>query len=97
MGKSHLTEKAYYFLSYCYESLGKSDDAINILKIYDGKLKDSYYSSLAYFRLGELYHKKGEKDSAILYYKKIVDNKDATSQKENAKKQLLLLQNDINL
>ncbi|HOV13447.1 MAG TPA: tetratricopeptide repeat protein [Spirochaetota bacterium] len=97
MGSSHLTEKAYYFLSYCYENLNKQDEAINILKIFDGKLKNSYYSSLAYYRLGELYQKKGEKDNAIIYYRKIVDNKDATSQKENAKKQLLLLKNDIKL
>lgn len=93
--KSHLVEKSYYFLSYCYENLGKVDDAINILKVFDNKLKKSYYSSLAYFRLGELFQKKGDKESAILYYQKIVDNKDLTSQKENAKKQLLLLKNGV--
>lgn len=96
-GKSHLTEKSYYLLAYCYENLNKSEDAINTLKVFDGKFKNSYYSSLAYYKLGELLQKKGDKENAIAYFKKIMDNKDATSQKENAKKRLLILENDIKL
>jgi len=93
----YLVEKAYYFLSFCYEGQGKPEDAINSLKIFDNKLKNSYYASISFYRLANLYEKKSDIKNALEYYQKIVDLKDNTSQKENAKKKILLLKNDIKL
>jgi len=93
----NLTYKSYYFIAYCYENLEKIDDAIKALKIFDDKLSDVYFTSLAYYKLGLLYEKKGDNKSALNYYQKIVRSKEDSSQKENAKRKIAILKNDIKI
>ncbi|HOJ65208.1 MAG TPA: tetratricopeptide repeat protein [Spirochaetota bacterium] len=96
--KNHyLTEKAYYFLSYCYSNQNEIDKAIETLKIFESKYKNSYYRPLALYRIAFLYETINDKENAIEYYKKIIDSKVSSSQTEKAKKRLLILENDLKL
>ena len=95
--KDYLAEKSYYFISYCFEYDNKIDDAIKIMDIMESKFKKSYYLSLVNFRLGFLYEKKKDVKKAIEYYQKLADDNDDTSQKEEAKKRLAILNNNIKL
>jgi tetratricopeptide (TPR) repeat protein len=91
----YLTDKSYYFLSYCYENQDNIDKAINVLTMLDNKKKSSYYDPLFFYRIASLYEKKNDKNNAIIYYKKIVDLPDDSSQKSNAKKRIAILENEI--
>ncbi len=93
----YLKDKSYYFLSYCYENKGDVNKAIETLSVFDNKMKDSYYNSLSYYRIASLYEEKGDKSSALIYYKKIVDLPNDSSQKANAKKRIAIIENDIAL
>lgn len=96
--KNHyLTEKAYYFLSYCYSNQNEIDKAIETLKIFESKYKDSYYKSLALYRIAFLYETINDKENAIEYYKKIINSNVSSSQTEKVKKRLLILENDLKL
>jgi len=91
----YLTDKAYYFLSYCYENQDNINKAIDILTKSNNKKKTSYYDPLFFYRVASLYEKKDDKNNALLYYKKIVNLPDDSSQKDNAKKRIAILENDI--
>ncbi len=56
---------------------------------------NSYFTTLTYYRIGNLYETKGEKNNAIKYYKKITNEYSKSSQKEIANKKIILLENDI--
>ena len=91
----YLTDKSCYFLSYCYENQDNINMAIDVLTNFDKNNKSSYYNPLFFYRVASLYEKKGDKDNALIYYKKIVDLPDDSSQKNNAKKRIAILENDI--
>ncbi|MBR6062230.1 MAG: tetratricopeptide repeat protein [Spirochaetales bacterium] len=93
---SPLAGKAYYYISYCYSAKNDNDNAISILEEFEKKFKDSYYISMFDLRLGELYEAK-DKAVAAKYYKKIIDSKDSSSQKDLAAKRLALIENDMTL
>ncbi len=92
--KDRLIEKVYYYLSYCYSETNDVDKAIDTLKIFEQKYPSSYYSSIAYFRLGYLYEKK-DKVKSKEYYNKVISLTESGSQKEMAKKRVLALENDL--
>lgn len=93
----YLSEKAYYFLSYTKSELNKNDEAVDLLLTFEKEYKESYYIPLVLFRLGDLYEVAGEKDKAVVYFKKIIENFEDSSQKSKAEKRLTLLENNIQL
>lgn len=93
--KMYLTGKAYYFLSYSYYESGKVDEALKSLTYIVDELKDSYYTPLALYRIAQIYEGKGDKEKAILNYKVVIDKYNTSSQSENAKKRLSMLENNV--
>jgi tetratricopeptide (TPR) repeat protein len=94
---SYLIPKAYYFLSYCYSETDNFDKAIAALELFEKNLKDSYFTPLALYRLAKLYEVKKNKDKAINYYEKLVNDYSQSSKVEDAKQQILMLKNEIEL
>ncbi|MCG8573217.1 MAG: tetratricopeptide repeat protein [Spirochaetes bacterium] len=90
----YLSSKAKYLLSYTKSNLNKVEEAIDILKYFDKK-KDDYYTPLAFYRLGNLYEKKGDKELALQYYEKIIKDFSQSPQKEKAETKMVTLKNDL--
>ena len=71
-------------LAYLKFGQGKYEEAISLYETYLEKVKtDSIYRSMSYFGLAACYEAKGEHQSAIGYFNKIIEN-DATFLKEEA-------------
>lgn len=92
--KSYLAAKANYFLSYTMYELGDSEAALKFLDAITDRLKDDYYTPLAFIRKGELYEETGEKEKALGCYQEVVDKYSLSSQSEVAKQRLSLIAND---
>lgn len=95
--RSYLLDKSYYFLSFSYSDMKKNDEALEALKVFEKKLYKSYYTPLALYRLGNLYEIKGDDESALKYYKRVVNEFSDSSQKDIASNKIILLENDIEL
>lgn len=92
---NYLVDKSYYFLSYCYSENDETDKAIDLLKNFIQKHEDSYILPAVIFRIASLYELKGNKQEAILYYQKIIDEFSNSSEKDRAKAKIIILQNNI--
>ncbi len=94
---NYLVDKSYYFLSYCYSENKETDKAIDLLKNFIQKHEDSYILPAVIFRIANLYELKGNKQEAILYYQKIIDEFSDSSEKDRAKAKMIILKNNIRL
>lgn len=95
--KSYLTPKVYYFLSYCYSEQKEYQKAIDVLKIFDKELYDSSYTPLAYYQIAFLYEKLNDKENALKYYQKIINDFKNSEIKEFASRKYYILKNDVKL
>ena len=79
MPYSHLVDDAYYNKAYLLEEIGKADSAFQIYYYISSEMAESRYAPESLMRIAEYYFNPPhiQLDSAITYYKKILEYKDS--------------------